>query len=439
MRFIDLFSGLGGFHLALKKLGHSCVFASEINKDLQEVYSKNFGIRPVGDIRKTRESDIPPHEILCAGFPCQPFSKAGRQYGFGDPNLGRLYEDILRILSYHHPRYFILENVPNLENHDEGKTWQKIRKKLDREGYYVQTRKFSPHHFGIPQIRERIYIVGSTQPLDKLTWPSRTVPNGQTNIRKILEKKPVEARPISKTVADCLGVWQSFLDLLPDREKIPHPLWSMEFKATYPYEDKTPYALSAKELRKYRGSFGRLLTKGKTRREIFSMLPSHARREQRRFPQWKVQFIRNNRRFYRRNRHWINAWLPKILKFPSSFQKLEWNCTGERDMRLGKYILQLRASGVRVKRPTTAPSLVAMTTTQAPIVAWEKRYITPSECKRLQSMEKLRHLPKNMSAAYNALGNAVNVDVARRVAEMLVGKAGNKQAEIKLATAIRRQ
>ena len=437
MRFIDLFAGLGGFHLALKQLGHSCVFASEIKSELQDTYSKNFGIKPAGDIREIQESDIPAHDILCAGFPCQPFSKAGGQYGFRDRQLGRLYKEILRILSYHHPRYFILENVPNLENHDDGNTWKKIKQKLHREGYYVTTRKFSPHHFGIPQIRERMYIVGSTKPLDRFTWPNPTVPSGLTDIKKILEKRPAEARRISTTVAECLKVWQDFLDLVPSGEKIPHPLWSMEFKATYPYEDKTPHSLPVMKLRKYKGSFGQPLARGKTRQDILSFLPSHARRGQRRFPKWKVQFIRNNRNFYKRNKDWLNGWIPKILKFPSSFQKFEWNCTGEKDMRLRKYLLQLRASGVRVKRPTTAPSLVAMTTSQAPIIAWENRYITPSECKRLQSMETLRYLPTSISAAYNALGNAVNVDVAKRVAEMLVGKARHRQIKIRLPTIIR--
>src|SRR6185436_2472490 len=129
-------------------------------------------------------------------------------------------------------------------------------------------------------------------------------------------------------------------------------------------------------------------------------------------------FIRQNREFYQRNKSWIKPWLPTIRSFPSSLQKFEWNCKGEvRD--LWKYVIQFRASGVRVKRPTTAPSLVAMTTTQVPIIAWEKRYMTPRECARLQSLSHLKHLPANSTRAFKALGNSVNVEIAARVAAAL--------------------
>lgn len=120
MRFIDLFAGLGGFHLALRKLGHTCVFACEIDEALREVYERNFGMSVAGDIRDVSAADIPPHDILCAGFPCQPFSKAGDQEGLGHPKLGGLYEDMLRVIRYHRPCYLILENVPNLARHNKG-------------------------------------------------------------------------------------------------------------------------------------------------------------------------------------------------------------------------------------------------------------------------------------------------------------------------------
>jgi len=130
LRFIDLFAGLGGFHLALSRLGHKCVFASEINQDLQKLYQKNFSISPVGDIRQVEMQSIPEHDILCAGFPCQPFSKAGMQLGFDCPLWGTLFQNIIKILKYHQPNYFIIENVPNLARHQNGKTWSKIQKEL---------------------------------------------------------------------------------------------------------------------------------------------------------------------------------------------------------------------------------------------------------------------------------------------------------------------
>jgi DNA (cytosine-5)-methyltransferase 1 len=101
MRFIDLFAGLGGFHVGLTNLGHKCVFACEIEVALQDTYQKNFGIRPSGDIRKVKTADIPAHDILCAGFPCQPFSKAGAQSGFDCPQNGTLFDEVARIVAHH--------------------------------------------------------------------------------------------------------------------------------------------------------------------------------------------------------------------------------------------------------------------------------------------------------------------------------------------------
>ncbi len=415
MKFIDLFAGLGGFRLALQKLGHQCVFACEIDDTLREVYKLNFGMGPVGDIRGVAEADIPQHDILCAGFPCQPFSKAGSQYGLKDPKLGTLLFEILRIVRYHKPKFLILENVPNFEKHDRGKTWDKVEKLLCQEGYDIRQKKISPHYYGIPQIRERIYIVGSLELLDSFALPQTN--NTDTSILSVLDSKPPEAKLIPAQVKQCLEIWQAFLDKIPENNKVPHPIWSMEFGATYPYENLTPYSLSLPELRRYRGSYGQSLDVA-DRQELFKLLPSHARREDMQFPDWKVKFIKLNREFYESNRSWIDKWKPKIIDFPSSFQKFEWNCQGEiRD--ISRYIIQIRASGVRVKRPTTAPSLVAMTATQVPIIAWEERYMTPNECKRLQSMDDLKNLPQSPTKAYEALGNAINVEVAKLVAKSL--------------------
>ena len=417
MDFIDLFSGLGGFHLALHELGHRCVFASEIDETLRDLYKKNFGIRPAGDIRSVDVSSIPRHDILCAGFPCQPFSKAGSQDGLADPVLGVLYEEILKVIKHHHPHFLIFENVPNFEKHNKGKTWEYIERLLREEGYDVRIHKLSPHRFGIPQIRDRVYIVGSRDQLDSFEWP--TSDDSPTLIDKYLESKPEDARKLPDQVKRCLAVWQEFLDYIPKDEKIIHPLWSMEFGATYPYEKTTPSRMSVKELKKFRGSYGQPLSGATDRKSLFKMLPSHARRDQRKFPDWKLEFIRKNREFYEKNKEWLDKWIPKIKEFPSSFQKLEWNCQGE-VRTIKNYIIQMRPSGVRVKRRTTAPSLVAMTATQVPIIAWEDRYMTPNECKRLQSMDDLKSLPESCNKAYEALGNAINVKVANLVTKALI-------------------
>jgi DNA (cytosine-5)-methyltransferase 1 len=416
LTYIDLFAGIGGFHVALDRLGHRCVFASEIDKDLRRLYRLNFGLEAHGDIRKVRVEDVPSHDVLCAGFPCQPFSKAGEQAGLDCPKDGDLFRYIKKILAVHQPRYFILENVPNLYKHDGGQTYRKMRRSLERLGYSVAERILSPHQFGIPQIRERLYIVGSRSSvqMQAFSWPQ---PSGApVSIMSVLDEKPKDAKRITSRTARCLAVWQRFLSAFPQDEEIPAPIWTNEFGATYPY-DGTPPAKLGRKLASYRGSHGARLAK-LSPTERLAALPSYARTSAA-FPKWKQDFIRQNRDLYKKHKKWIDQWLPLIKEFPPSWQKLEWNCRGEK-RDIWKYVLQFRASGVRAKRRTTAPSLVASTTTQVPIIAWERRYMTKRECSRLQSLGDLPYLPVNEQAAYSALGNAVNADVVELIARALL-------------------
>ena len=335
-----------------------------------------------------------------------------------------LYQEIIRIIDYHRPSYIIMENVPDLLTHDTGRTWNTIKQRLETSGYFVpEPMCVSPHDFGIPQIRKRAYIVASSHRLDRFEWPEFHA--DPVRFTTFLDVKPPAAKPISTSVARCLEVWQEFLDQVPKDEKIPLPLWSMEFGATYPYRSNTPHGLTTDQLRTgYTGSYGAKLDEACTREEVMALLPSHARTEQCEFPKWKINFIEKNRQFYERHKTWITPWIEKIRQFPSSFQKLEWNCQEpdpcSEDRTISKYIIQTRPSGVRVKRPTTAPSLVAMSSTQVPIIGWEQRYMTVAECKRLQSMGEGLALPDAPTKAYAALGNAVNVEVARLVAKSLL-------------------
>ena len=165
-KFIDLFSGIGGFHQAMEQLGGTCVFASDIDKYAIETYKDNYGIDSDHNIRDVKEEDIPKHDVLCAGFPCQAFSKAGKQKGFKDETKGTLFFEIERILAYHKTKYIILENVRNLVSHDHGNTWKTIYSHLKKLGYRLtpQPLIISPHQLGVPQLRERVVILGIYDP-----------------------------------------------------------------------------------------------------------------------------------------------------------------------------------------------------------------------------------------------------------------------------------
>jgi len=426
LRFADIFSGLGGFHLALKELGHKCVFACELDDSLRELYTTNFNLTPASDIRKVPLTLIPAHDVLCAGFPCQPFSKAGEQSGFECPTWGDLFDHIVSILKHHQPEFVLLENVPNLMKHNEGRTWARVARSLRKIGYECDARILSPHQFGVPQIRERVYIVARLRGLQQFAWPEGQL-SPELSVETVLDTKPRDARALSQQVVDCLKMWQCFIDRFPKGEELPtFPIWAMEFGANYPYEDFTPSSIRRSELRKFRGTFGLPLAKV-AKGKLISALPPYARTDEKRFPDWKIDFIRKNRELYRRNKKWIDGWKEELLQFPPSLQKLEWNCKGgERD--IWKYVIQFRASGVRVKKPSTAPSLIAMTVTQVPIIAWERRYMTPRECAKLQSMECLKELPVASTAAYKALGNAINVHVMKCVARSLLNASANESS-----------
>jgi DNA (cytosine-5)-methyltransferase 1 len=427
LKFIDLFAGLGGFHLAMNNLGHECVFASELHQDLRGYYENNFhDINPefiIGNIHDYSVTKIPPHDILCAGFPCQPFSKAGNRKGLEDPVNGNHFNKIMEILNLHKPKYVFLENVPNLDSHDNGKTWEKINLELTGE-YDVQKKILSPHEFGVPQHRKRVYIVGVRKDeggLKDFDFEFNGKLKGKTNINTILEKGPDNFLPLRKISKEHLNVWQEFLDNLSIEEAPSFPIWTAEFKATYPFEDKSTTSYSANQLKEFNGKFGCEIN-GKNKKEVVDCLPSYARTNQKVFPPWKQNYIRKNREFYQIHKKWIDKWLPKIKNWEHSHQKFEWNC-GKTELRIKGNIIQFRPSGIRVKKPETSPALV-LSSTQIPIVydevLEEYRYMTITEAARLQSMDSLKTKPAPIGRAFRAFGNAVNVTVVEEIGKKLI-------------------
>lgn len=478
LRFIDLFAGIGGFHRALSALGHECVFASELDEELQALYVKNFPSmkgKVHGDIRR-HWKDVPEHDILCAGFPCQPFSKSGAQRGTRDKTRGTLFHEILNILELRKPRLVLLENVGNFARHDKGRTWSIVRESLEALGYDVYGTEhltpirdrdwrdvgvapevgarrrskvpkstgghglISPHHFGFPQHRERFFIVASLDSLPDAPFPPRQPPV-ETNLEALLmDEDQLDSRDLKETALAphqllCVTRWNQFVRALPaDLEPPSFPLWSDEFGAAYPFAVRTPWATPLPSLRKT------LLVKpqrGATRKEILALLPSYAREEKAAFRQWKIRFICNNRNWWLKASDFAPAgWLGSIRELPSSFRKLEWNVKGG-NRNLWRHILQFRPSGLRVRRMTCSPALVAMTATQIPVIGPRRRFITRIEGLRLQGFPDRHELPHTRERAFQALGNAVHVGVvehiARRVLSLLAQHKVSKPAARQVA------
>jgi DNA (cytosine-5)-methyltransferase 1 len=385
-KFIDLFCGIGGFHAALKGLGGQCVFASDIDPDCRNVYSNNWGLEPAGDITKVEASGIPPFDLLCGGFPCQSFSKAGNRMGIDDPR-GTLFFDILRIAQHHKPKYMILENVRNLAGHDKGNTWRVIHHNLDRIGYHVSAEPiiFSPHYIGIPQHRERVFILCKRKDIGELPpFHFDRKKHKTTDALAILQQDEeianIKKYKLSKDEENLINLWNEFIQGI--RGTLPgFPVWSEWL------------------------------------REIE---PSHNIAQH---PTWKQNFIRKNSELYSANREFLDRWLEKAKTNPDFFgakAKFEWQAGKTATPNIWNTLMHFRPSGLRVKALTHYPALVAIT--QTSIVGPLKRRLTPRECARLQSFPDTFRIHPNDRIAYKQLGNSVNVEVVRMFAKLLLGK-----------------
>ena len=240
LKFIDLFAGIGGIRLAMEKAGAKCVYSNEIDKFACQTYEANFGDNPIGDITKVNAKDIPNHDVLVGGFPCQPFSLAGvvkykslgRKHGLKDKTKGTLFFDIVRILEHHKPQAFLLENVKNIKSHDKKRTWEIIKGTLENElGYTVYTKVIDAALL-VPQHRERVYIIGFREPL-RFEWPE--IEDKKPKLKDILEKNVGDKYTLTE------GVWKAL-----QRHSERHKAKGQGFGYTIANIEKVSRTLSAR-------------------------------------------------------------------------------------------------------------------------------------------------------------------------------------------------
>jgi len=408
-RFVDLFAGIGGFHAALSAAGGECNFVSEIDRAASDVYRLNWGHsiasapgRPLveGDIVPLTDSrmSVPDHEVLAAGFPCQPFSKSGFQLGMAEAR-GTLFWNICRILQKRRPAVVLLENVRNIAGPRHRHEWEVIVRSLRELGYRVSDEPtvFSPHLLpkdmgGSPQVRERVFIVG--------TYVGKVAARRQVDVAPAVPFKPVagwspdewdierdllqpdeeiedlDRYRLSQSEEHWIDVWDDFVRRLlehRDGQRLPgFPIWADDFRPVQESE--------------------------------LSGLPS-----------WKSDFLRKNSRFYLENKELIDDWLTDshhLRGIPASRRKLEWQAQDAPS--LWQTVMHFRPSGIRAKRATYLPALVAIT--QTSIIGWRRRRITPREAARLQGLPDWFTFGSQPDAvSYRQLGNGVAVGAAYHV------------------------
>ena len=400
-RYVDLFAGIGGFHLALDGLGGECVFASEIDTKAAEVYKINHlaGQEQIlhGDIIALTDPEISPvvpeHDVLAAGFPCQPFSKGGLQKGINEAR-GTLFFNIAKILKERNPRYFVLENVRNLIGPRHKETWLKMHEILTELGYWVSSTPtvLSPHRIppdrgGSPQVRERVYIIGIKKELlsDCQIAENRDfiIPMKQFNdfspdswnVKRDVTEEKSHGNSLSSDRKLALDIWADFLQSVGTQDAsrslpgFPIWEWALEESPQIPPTD----------------------------------------------PKWKKDFLNKNSQLYVANKAAIDSWRirnPLISSLPKSYRKFEWQAGSL--MSLKSTAIQFRPSGIRVKAATYLPALVAMN--QTSYLYDEGRFLSVQEAAKLQGFPKdFRFGNQANQASFKQLGNAVCVGVVRYV------------------------
>ena len=404
-KFVDLFAGIGGFHAALASLGGTCVYASEIDKAASEIYLRNWGQRPDDDITKHANEfvmDVPAHDVLVGGFPCQPFSKSGLQKGMEEVR-GTLFWNIAKIIEDHRPSLVLLENVRNLAGPRHIHEWNVIIHTLRELGYRVSDDPLivSPHQIhpnfgGRPQVRERVFIAATKIPEGSSKFNSRPVVPDLSKAMKDwnskdwnlskhlpLEKLTTKARKaevaLNESELRWIDAWDDFVvtmrKKLKDQPLPGFPIWVDEW--VHADDLVIPYGT----------------------------------------PDWKETFLRKNSEFYTKHQRTLDAWMKRIkIKdenvFPPSRRKFEWQAQDAKTLK--ETIMHFRPSGIRAKKPTYVPALVAIT--QTSIIGKQSRRLTIREAARLQGLpDWFDFVGQPNAASYKQLGNGVNVGVVYNV------------------------
>ena len=390
IRYIELFSGIGAFSQATKQIKNikfECVYAADNDKRCAKVFKENYHLDSLRDITKIDISEIPKHEFCFFSPPCQAFSKSGYQRGFADSR-GTLIYEVFKILKKNHPKYILMENVRNLVSHDNGYTFQTIRKTLIDLGYRIPKNPIilSPYQFGVPQTRERTFLPGiydpenSGKPLDfdfKHLYKKE-----QCTAEMIIDHSydDDETLKITKNEEYILELWNEFYQLI-DKDTIGFPVWSDVFN---------PY-FANEVLLKYKN-----------------------------YPDRKKDFVDKNRELYKNNKKKIDKWLKKynyLKDLKPTYRKFEWQA-GNKINSIREGIIQFRPSGIRVKAPATFPALVAIV--QIPIIGKLKRRLSVKECANLQRFADNFIPDPNPYYAYKQFGNSINVIVLENVLKKLI-------------------
>ncbi|CAM3696372.1 DNA (cytosine-5-)-methyltransferase [Isoptericola cucumis] len=429
-KYVDLFAGIGGFHAVLDAMGGECVYAVEIDPAAQAVYEANWGSRPLGrnangDITldtASPDTAVPEHDVLVAGFPCQPFSKSGKQQGM-DETRGTLFFNIMEIVRHRRPAVVLLENVRNLAGPRHTHEWHVIIQRLRDAGYRVSHKadilspaSFAPEFGGHPQTRDRVFIAATrVEPLEiseeyrrlakegRLDLPDPLAPYDEPlpvgNLRMTDEWDLVKHLPLDITITDDGSVSEA------EWTWIEHwDAWVQQTRQMLASEADRAGA-KAKDLPGF-PIWAHVWTTDQNERD--TALADAAGMA------WKVSHLRKNYELFDRLRaydsKWLGTWLGRTRQFPESRQKFEWQAQDAPSIL--QCVISFRPSGLRVKRLTHLPALVAIS--QTPIIGPLRRRLSIKEGALLQGLPEGFKWPQKDAATWKQLGNGVNTGVVAR-------------------------